>query len=58
MMLKATIGDKRPKGLQVAAFRPQTEFIWEEKDIETVVDEFRDYIQKAWEEGCYLKVER
>jgi hypothetical protein len=30
----------------------------EDKDIEAVVAEFRDYLKKAWEDGCYLKIEK
>ena len=57
-LLTAVVGDKHPKAVSVAEFVPQTEFIWEAKDIDAVVTEFRDYIEKAWEEGCYLKIEK
>jgi hypothetical protein len=56
--LIAVIGDKKPKAVRVAEFVPSTEFVWEDKDIEAVVTEFRDYLEKAWEDGCYLKIEK
>ena len=57
-LLIAVIGDKKPKSVRVTEFVPRTEFVWDERDIESVVGEFRDYLQNAWEDGCYLKVEK
>lgn len=57
-LLIAMIGNKKPKAVRVTDFVPRTEFVWEDKDIETVVTEFRDYLKKAWEDGCYLKIEK
>ena len=57
-LLIAVIGDKKPKSVRMTEFVPRTEFVWENKDIDSVVTEFREYIEKAWEDGCYLKIEK
>lgn len=57
-LLAAVLGDKRPKSVRLTAFVPQHEVIWEAADIESVVSDFRDYLKNAWEDGCYLKVEK
>lgn len=57
-LLVAVIGDKKPKTVRVTEFVPRTEFVWEDKDIDSVVTEFRDYLKQAWEDGCYLKIEK
>lgn len=57
-LLIAVIGDKKPKAIRMSEFVPRTEFVWEDKDIDTVVGEFRNYLKKAWEDGCYLKIEK
>lgn len=57
-LLTAVVVDKRPKTVRVTDFAPHTEFVWEDKDMDALVAEFREYIKKAWEDGCYLKIER
>ena len=57
-LLAAAVGDKHPKPVRMVEFSPATEFIWEEKDIDVVVDEFRNYLCGAWEAGYYLKIEK
>lgn len=57
-VLVVVVGDKRPKSVHLAAFRPQNEFIWETSDIEGVVNEFRDYLRAMWEDQCYLRIKK
>jgi hypothetical protein len=56
-LLAAVVGDKRPKGVHMVEFSPTTVFIWDEKDIELVVEEFRTFLKNAWSEGFYIKIE-
>jgi hypothetical protein len=57
-LITAAVGDKKPKTVHLRAFSPHAEFVWDAADIEGVVSEFREYLQAAWEEGCYLKLEK
>lgn len=56
--LSALIGAKRPKAVRLASFVPGNEYIWESAEIDSVVSEFREYLEGAWEDGFYLKIER
>jgi hypothetical protein len=57
-LMTTAVGDKKPKIVHLRAFSPHAEFAWDAADIEGVVSEFREYLQAAWEEGCYLKIEK
>ncbi|QRN94036.1 hypothetical protein JRI60_33460 [Archangium violaceum] len=57
-LLAAVVGDRRPKSVRIGDFEPRSAFLWEASDIDTVVDEFREYLTKQWEDGYYLKIEK
>lgn len=56
--LKTVLGGKSVKTVRLQSFDPETNLIWEAGDIDTVVNEFRDYLESQWEDGCYIKVEK
>jgi hypothetical protein len=56
--LKTVLAGKSVKTIRLQSFEPQTNLIWEVGDIESVVNEFRTYLESKWEEGCYIKVEK
>ncbi|OPY17362.1 MAG: hypothetical protein A4E69_00025 [Syntrophus sp. PtaB.Bin138] len=56
--LKTVLGGKLVKTVCLQSFEPETNLIWEAGDIDTVVNEFRDYLESQWEDGCYIKVEK
>jgi hypothetical protein len=55
--LKAVLGGKTAKTVSLQSFKPSHELIWEQKDIDTIVKEFRTYLQDHWEDNSYLKIE-
>jgi len=56
--LKAVLGKKQPKPVYLTAFNPRNAVLFEEKEIETAVSEFRNYLNDQWQEGYYLKIEK
>lgn len=48
---------RKQKVVKLADFRPTVDTLWEQKEIEAVVDQFRDYLKGQWEDGAYVKVE-
>jgi hypothetical protein len=57
-LLKAILGNKRPRTVSLAKFVPQTSTVWEEGDINKVTQEFGAYLTSQWEPGVYLKIEK
>jgi hypothetical protein len=57
-IILAAIGDKSPKTVALNDFKPKNEFLWEEGDVDSVTNQFRDFLREHWEEGHYLKLER
>jgi hypothetical protein len=57
-LVAAVTGDRRPKGVGLSEFCPSPGVLWEPSDIDAVVEQLRDYLKGAWEDGCYLKLER
>jgi hypothetical protein len=56
--LKAILGNRTAKPVSLQSFKPSTDLIWERKEIETVAREFREYLEKQWDDGCYIKIEK
>jgi hypothetical protein len=56
--LKAPLGGKSVKNVSIRGFVPGTTVIWEKGDIETVVQEFRQYLEEQWQDGHYFNIER
>ena len=56
--LKTVMGGKSVKTIRLQSFEPKTNLIWEAGDIDSVVNEFRTYLESQWEDGCYIKVEK
>lgn len=56
-LLKSLLAGRKPKTIRLADFHPTVDTLWEEKEIDTVVDQFRDYLKGCWEDGAYVKVE-
>jgi hypothetical protein len=57
-LLGASLGGKTAKTLRISEFTPATTLVWEANDIQTVVDEFRTFLEGEWDETSYLKVEK
>ncbi|MBI5489032.1 MAG: hypothetical protein HY905_16985 [Deltaproteobacteria bacterium] len=57
-LMEGVIGDKLPKVVSLPSFLPSKEFVWDRADIEGAVAEFRKFLEDAWEEGRYLKLDR
>jgi hypothetical protein len=55
--LKAALGGKRVKSVSIRGFVPGTTVVWDKGDIETVVQEFRQYLQDQWEDGHYFNID-
>ncbi len=56
--LKATLGGKTAKVVTIGTFTPKTIVLWEKTDIDTVVEEFKDYLKGQWRDGQYIQIER
>lgn len=56
--LKAILGNRTAKAVSLQSFKPSTDLIWERKEIETVARDFRDYLERQWDDGCYIKIEK
>lgn len=56
--LKAALGGKTAKVVAIGAFTPKTIVLWEKTDIETVVNEFNEYLKGQWKDGQYIQIER
>jgi len=56
--LKAVLGKKQPKSVSLSDFKPKSPVILVESEIEDAVTEFRKYLNKQWQEGYYLKLEK
>jgi hypothetical protein len=52
--LKAVLGKKKSKAISLSAFSPKNAVIFEEKEIESAVTEFRKYLNDQWQDGYYL----
>lgn len=55
--LKAILGGKSPKVVRLADFAPKEKTLWEETDIEALVQEFRAFLDGEWEKGRYLTLD-
>ena len=56
--LKAALGGKTAKVVAIGSFTPKTTVLWEKTDIDTVVDEFKEYLKGQWKDGQYIQIER
>jgi hypothetical protein len=56
--LKAALGGKTAKVVTIASFTPKTSVLWEKTDIDTVVDEFKNYLKGQCRDGQYIQIER
>ncbi len=56
--LKAALGHKEPKVVQLRQFRPRNGTVLEHSDIDRLVTEFREFLESVWEEGKYLRLEK
>jgi hypothetical protein len=56
-VLEAVSGGKKPKCVKMSTFRPRSDVIWDKTDIPAVAGEFQRYLEQAWEEGWYIKIE-
>jgi hypothetical protein len=56
--LKAALGGKTAKAVSIGGFTPATTVLWEEADIDKVVDEFKEYLKGQWKDGQYIQIER
>ena len=56
--LKAALGGKTAKVVPIGSFTPKTTVLWEKTDIDTVVDEFKDYLKGQWKDGQYIQIEK
>lgn len=55
--LKAVLGGSTAKTVCLSGFTPTQSVIWEEREIDAVAAEFKEFLKKAWEKGRYLKIE-
>lgn len=55
--VEAVVGDKHPKALRFSEFKPEADIIWEKQDIDDLVKHFRRFVEDAWEDDKYLKLE-
>lgn len=56
--LKAALGGKTAKVVAIGVFTPKTTLLWEKSDIDTVVDELKDYLKGQWKGGQYNQIEK
>jgi acylphosphatase len=56
--LKAALGGKTAKVVTIGTFTPKTTVLWEKSDIDTVADEFKDYLKRQWRGGQYIQIKR
>jgi len=52
--LTALAGGKHLKIVSFARFKPSVPIILDRGDIQTVADEFWEFLDRRWEEGAYL----
>jgi len=57
-LFKALLGKKKGKAVALSGFRPTTDVIWEKGDIARLTSEFEQFIERQWEDGAYLKIEK
>ena len=55
--LKRVLGGRTAKLVSLQSFSPTTTVIWETSDIDTIVNEFREYLQKCWEDDTYIQIQ-
>jgi len=56
--LKAALGGKTARIVAIQSFSPSTTVNWEKTGINTLADEFKDYLESQWEDGQYLQNDR
>lgn len=56
-VLEAASAGKTPKSVTLRSFKPRADVLWEKSDIDAAVDDFRDFLEGAWENGKYLKLD-
>jgi hypothetical protein len=54
--LNAAFGDKTARVVSIAEFTPKTNVLWENTDIDTDVEEFKEYLQRQWKDGQYIQI--
>jgi hypothetical protein len=55
-LLAAAVGEKTPKAVSLSAFQPRTSVLWDKSDINSVVEDFRQYLEHEWDDGHYLNI--
>jgi hypothetical protein len=55
--LKAALGNRSQKPVRLSEFAPKTTTLFEQREIDGVVSEFKEYLNSQWQEGSYLKLE-
>ncbi|MGD0129612.1 MAG: hypothetical protein ABSF46_30180 [Terriglobia bacterium] len=55
--LRAALGNKSQKPVRLSQFAPKTTTLFEQREINDVVSEFKEYLSSQWEDGSYLKLE-
>ena len=55
--LRAALGGRKALALKLSDFKPAVSVIWEPRDVDAVVEEFRQYLQAKLDKKTYLKIE-
>lgn len=56
-VLKLTVGKKRARTVSLSSFRPPVAIIWDQEDLNRVVEGFEQFLRAQWDDESYLKVE-
>jgi hypothetical protein len=56
--LKAALGNKAQKTVRLSEFSPKTTTLFEPAEIDDVVGDFKKFVERQWEEGSYLRLEK
>jgi hypothetical protein len=55
--LRAAMGNKKSKTIQMKTFIPKASTLFEKADISATVKEFENFLNAEWEDGKYLRIE-
>jgi hypothetical protein len=55
--LKVALGNRTQKPVRLSEFAPKTTTLFEQREIDDVVGEFKEYLNSQWQDGTYLKLE-
>jgi len=56
--LKILLGSKGQKVVALTEFTPAHTTVFEKPEIDTVVGEFKEFLESKWEDGTYLRIEK